>query len=65
MDIRHLLYFVARVATRELARRPLSQVRLGELNGAAEGTRTPDPLITNEVLYQLSYRGAGAWSQGA
>jgi hypothetical protein len=26
-------------------------------NGAAEGTRTPDPLITNEVLYQLSYRG--------
>ena len=27
------------------------------LIGAAEGTRTPDPLITNEVLYQLSYRG--------
>ena len=27
------------------------------LGGAAEGTRTPDPLITNEVLYQLSYRG--------
>jgi hypothetical protein len=26
-------------------------------DGAAEGTRTPDPLITNEVLYQLSYRG--------
>jgi hypothetical protein len=26
-------------------------------HGAAEGTRTPDPLITNEVLYQLSYRG--------
>jgi hypothetical protein len=26
-------------------------------SGAAEGTRTPDPLITNEVLYQLSYRG--------
>jgi hypothetical protein len=25
--------------------------------GAAEGIRTPDPLITNEVLYQLSYRG--------
>ena len=27
-------------------------------NGAAEGIRTPDPRITNAVLYQLSYRGA-------
>ena len=26
--------------------------------GAARGTRTPDPLITNEVLYRLSYCGA-------
>jgi hypothetical protein len=26
-------------------------------NGAARGIRTPDPLITNEVLYQLSYCG--------
>ncbi len=26
--------------------------------GAARGIRTPDPLITNEVLYQLSYCGA-------
>lgn len=25
-----------------------------EKNGAAWVTRTPDPLITNEVLYQLS-----------
>ena len=25
--------------------------------GAAEGTRTPDPIITNDVLYQLSYSG--------
>ena len=25
--------------------------------GAEEGTRTPDPLITNELLYQLSYFG--------
>ncbi len=25
--------------------------------GAAEGIRTPDPRITNAVLYQLSYRG--------
>jgi hypothetical protein len=27
-------------------------------NGAAEGIRTPDPRITNALLYQLSYRGA-------
>ena len=25
--------------------------------GAAGGTRTPDPIITNDVLYQLSYCG--------
>jgi hypothetical protein len=29
-------------------------------NGAAEGTRTPDPIITNDVLYQLSYCGIRA-----
>jgi hypothetical protein len=29
-------------------------------NGAAEGIRTPDPRITNALLYQLSYRGIGA-----
>ena len=28
--------------------------------GAAEGTRTPDPIITNDVLYQLSYSGPWA-----
>ncbi len=27
------------------------------IRGAEEGTRTPDPLITNELLYQLSYFG--------
>ena len=26
-------------------------------NGAVEGTRTPDPRITNAMLYQLSYDG--------
>jgi hypothetical protein len=30
---------------------------LGEASGAAEGIRTPDPRITNALLYQLSYRG--------
>lgn len=29
----------------------------GKEFGAAEGTRTPDPIITNDVLYQLSYSG--------
>lgn len=27
------------------------------IGGAAEETRTPDPIITNDVLYQLSYSG--------
>lgn len=26
-------------------------------SGAPRETRTPDPLITNQVLYQLSYKG--------
>ena len=26
-------------------------------SGAAGGTRTPDPIITNDVLYHLSYCG--------
>jgi hypothetical protein len=28
-----------------------------DLIGAARGIRTPDPIITNDVLYQLSYCG--------
>ena len=32
----------------------------GEGYGAARGNRTPDPIITNDVLYQLSYCGAHA-----
>ncbi len=38
---------------------------LEEGNGAAEGIRTPDPRITNAMLYQLSYRGNGAPCTGA
>ena len=34
--------------------------RVFRAGGAAEGTRTPDPIITNDVLYQLSYSGPGA-----
>ena len=29
-------------------------------SGAGEGNRTPDPRITNALLYQLSYSGARA-----
>jgi hypothetical protein len=32
-------------------------LKFKEEDGAARGIRTPDPLITNEVLYQLSYCG--------
>jgi hypothetical protein len=33
-------------------------VRVGQMkNGAARGIRTPDPVITNDVLYRLSYCG--------
>jgi len=36
-----------------------------EDGGAARGIRTPDPIITNDVLYQLSYCGIGAKKRGA
>ena len=36
-------------------------LRVGQQNaGAARGIRTPDPIITNDVLYRLSYCGPGA-----
>ena len=33
-------------------------------NGAPGRNRTADPIITNDVLYQLSYRGIAAGSRG-
>ena len=33
-------------------------------NGAPRRNRTADPIITNDVLYQLSYRGMAAGSKG-
>ena len=33
------------------------QSREGSKFGAPRETRTPDPLITNQMLYRLSYRG--------
>ena len=38
-------------------------IDLIEKNGAPTRTRTADPLITNQVLYQLSYRGT-VWCGG-
>ncbi len=31
--------------------------RASPFSGAGRGTRTPGPLITNQLLYQLSYAG--------
>jgi hypothetical protein len=33
------------------------RIALQYQSGAARGIRTPDPVITNDVLYQLSYCG--------
>ena len=38
----------------------MSRADCGQESGAAEGTRTPDPIITNDVLYHLSYSGVVA-----
>lgn len=35
----------------------MSSTMFGLEFGAAERTRTSDPIITNDVLYQLSYSG--------
>ena len=32
-------------------------ISLADINGAPTRTRTADLLITNQLLYQLSYRG--------
>ena len=37
-----------------------TKLRYTSIYGANEGTRTPDLLITNRLLYQLSYIGASA-----
>jgi hypothetical protein len=44
--------------------RCLDDAETGEVAGAANRTRTCDPVITNDVLYQLSYCGepGGAFS---
>ena len=39
--------------------------RSGASIQARKGTRTPDPLLTMEVLYQLSYPGEGGHCSGS
>ena len=46
------IYSLSPLATRELP-----HIHLGAI-GAGRRTRTPDLLITNQLLYQLSYTGA-------
>ena len=41
----------------DLAKRHPELAEFMRKTGAAEETRTPDPIITNDVLYQLSYGG--------
>ena len=47
------IYSLSPLATRELPHMKLVFC----LNGAGRRTRTPDLLITNQLLYQLSYTG--------
>jgi hypothetical protein len=60
-----------RLTRRGIARGPprhlhenAAQARRFQVNGAGEETRTPDPRITNALLYQLSYSGEGAQYKG-
>jgi hypothetical protein len=38
-----------------VVRRPFQDQSQGVLPGGAKGTRTPDPLLAKQVLFQLSY----------
>ena len=45
----------------DMQSRPNLMADAGGCDAGAPGeTRTPDPLITNQVLYQLSYKGMPA-----
>ena len=48
------IYSLSPLATREFPHIQLTSARLA---GAGRRTRTPDLLITNQLLYQLSYTG--------
>ena len=44
-----------------MKKRPEGPFFLGCVVGAGEMNRTPDLLITNELLYRLSYTGNRSW----
>ena len=59
-----------RLRSRDAQRRLLTPAltraeRISRFAKADAGTRTPDPFITSEVLYQLSYVGAAPDASGA
>ena len=57
----HSLYICRAALTAERVRRrdtTKTPACFGALVRADGGTRTPDPIITSDVLYQLSYVGA-------
>ena len=53
------LLYLAAVLRPHVSQRPSSRIGRGPLTcgfiGGAEGTRTPDPLVANEVRYQLRH----------
>ena len=64
--VREQIYSLSPLTTRPSA--PLISLPLRlihpicQLRRAEEGSRTPDLLITNQLLYQLSYFGSDFWS---
>ena len=42
-------------AANRVRRLPENSFYCSSFSGAGEGIRTPDPLITNQMLYRLSY----------
>jgi hypothetical protein len=54
-EVKNLRYCVG--AIRQRLEMPKGKQQGGLTSGAGEGIRTPDPLITNQMLYQLSYAG--------
>src|SRR6185437_3196980 len=49
----------SRAATRPLPSLSREAEGGSQMTGAGRGNRTPDPRITNALLYQLSYSGTG------
>ena len=54
---RQRIYSPPHLAALEPARYVFLNPMVCSVDGAREGTRTPDQLITNQLLYQLSYSG--------